>query len=127
MTDWNFHSCIECGYPDHVNRKFNEIGPFCKDHQTYEMAEKHLKLRQKTVAIIAASGLGLILLMFLLLISSFLLYSYQWKRRPDYREKYSSFSQFYNNHLPGDLFKEPEQKESANKPNSADAKNCAAD
>jgi len=62
------------------------------------------------------------LMIFILLVPYLLaypFYRFQWSRRPDYKEKYTSFRVFYNKHRPWDLFS-PEEK-SANKTINSDS------
>lgn len=48
-----------------------------------------------------------VVLIFLMLTIAVPFYRYQWNKRPDYREKYKSFYDFYYNHRPWKLFTPP--------------------
>lgn len=41
------YNCVECGTLITEPRKFNDQGPFCREHHTFEMAEKQLRLKQE--------------------------------------------------------------------------------
>lgn len=65
----------------------------------------------KSFAVVGGAPLAFLLLV---LVLSVPFYRYQWNRRPDYRERYGSFSAFYNKHRPWNLFEPP-----STTPNSA--------
>ena len=65
--------------------------------------EERLREERLGTAIAVAGGTVILLLSSLLLLS-FPVYRLQWNRRPELREQYTSFLQFWVNHKPRNLF-----------------------